>query len=129
VLTTAGGTLNNSAALRRRYTSVSWVQGRAGAMLANSYDANNRFSSNAYNPLWSVKSMNGSWDCGTYTADNNLYFTYITDTNFDANNNATTHQVIINGTTGRIQANLEGTAKHLGRGGDPALPMTFNWSG
>ena len=129
VLTTAGGTLNNSAVLRRRYTSTSWVQGRAGAVLANSYDANNRFTSNAYNPLWSVKSINGSWDCGTYTANNNLYFTYITDANFDADNNSTTQQIYISGTTGRIHANLEGTAKYLGRSGDPAVPMVFNWSG
>ena len=129
VLTTAGGTLNNNAVLRRRYVGVSWVQGRAGAVLANSYDANNRYTSNAYNPLWSVKSMNGSWDCGTYTADNNLYFTYITDANFDANNNTTTHQILISGTTGRIHANLEGTAKYLGRSGDPAVPMAFYWSG
>lgn len=129
VLTTAGGTLNNSASLKRRYTSTSWVQGRAGAVLVNSYDANNRFTANAYNPLWSVKSINGSWDCGTYTANNNLYFTYITDANFDADNNTTTQQIYISGTTGRIHANLEGTAKYLGRGGDPALSMVFNWSG
>ena len=98
----SGGTITG--AIKKASTSQSWVNGRSGAAFAHLYDSANRFTGNQYNPLWSAKSINGSWDCGTYTANNSLYFTYITDTNFDAGTNTTTAQVEFRGSDGSVRA-------------------------
>ena len=93
-------TVNN---LERASTSVTWVNGRTGALVHNSIS--DVFTSNRYNPIVSVKSIDGSWDMGTHTANNSLYFTYILDTNFNAGTNTTTQQIEFRGSTGYIRAN------------------------
>lgn len=87
--------------LQKASTGQSWVNGRSGALIRNTaatYTANN------YNPLISIKSINGTWDIGTYTTNNSLYFTYITDTNFNAGTNATTAQMEFRGSDNSIRA-------------------------
>lgn len=93
----AGGTMTGS--ISKKYVSTSWVNGRGAAVVKNTNDT---YTASAYNPIWSVKSNDGSWDCGTYIS-NILYFTYITDTNYNAGTNATTTQIKFD-TTGKITA-------------------------
>ena len=95
------GTAYITGSLYKNSTGVSWVNGRNGAIVRNTYT---KYTSNQYNPLWSVKSINGTWDCGTYTTNNSLYFTYITDDNFDAGTNATTAQVEFRGNDNSVRA-------------------------
>ena len=84
----SGGTLSsNTAQIQRAGSSVQWIKGRTNAMIRiNSYSG--------YNAIYSMKTTNGDWSCGVYS-DNTLYWTYCTDTNYDANNNTTTTQMKI----------------------------------
>ena len=64
---------------------VSWIKGREGAGIKNvAYD-----DSGAWYPVSSVKSMDGSWEYGTFSGSNNLYFSYAADSNYSANSNKT----------------------------------------
>lgn len=85
----------------RAPSNTSYVSGRNVAAITN---GNTRFTANNYNTIFSVKSINGSWDCGTYTANNSLYFSYITDANFDAGTNATSMQVEFRGSDQSVRA-------------------------
>ena len=40
-------------------------------------------------PLWSLKTINGSWACCGLSGSDNLYFVYGTDSNYDSGNNST----------------------------------------
>ena len=66
-------------------TSVSWYQGRNTAAIKTTSFA-------GYNALYSIKTAAGDWSCGVYT-DNKLYWTYITDANYNANSNSVTGQM------------------------------------
>lgn len=94
-----GGTMTGQ--IQKASTGVSWVNGRSGALIRNTAAT---YTSNSYNPIVSVKSINGTWDIGTYTANNSLYFTYITDTNFNAGTNTTTAQIEFRGSDNSIRA-------------------------
>lgn len=85
----AGGTMSSGTAqIQRAGSSTSWHQGRTNAMIRiNSYSG--------YNAIASMKTTNGDWSLGVHS-NNVLYFTYITDTNFNAGTNTTTAQVYIN---------------------------------
>lgn len=85
----AGGTMSSGTAqIQRAGSSTIWYQGRTNAMIRiNSYSG--------YNAIASMKTTNGDWSLGVF-ANNVLYFTYITDTNFNAGTNTTTAQVYIN---------------------------------
>lgn len=91
----AGGTMTGQ--IQKASTGVSWVNGRSGALIRNTATT---YTANNYNPIVSVKSINGTWDIGTYTTSNGLYFTYITDTNFNAGTNTATQQMYITGSGG-----------------------------
>ena len=91
----AGGTMTGQ--IQKASSASSWVQGRANALVRNT---NTTYSANNYNPIVSVKSINGTWDIGTYTTNNGLYFTYITDANFNSNTNTATQHIYINGSDG-----------------------------
>lgn len=93
----AGGTMNVNAQIARTGSSTSWVTGRSAALLKTTSSG-----SSFYGPIWSCKSYQGSWDCGTYTS-NTLHFSYITDTDFSKNNNKQTADIIFN-TNGSITA-------------------------
>lgn len=73
----------------REASSRSWVEGRAGALLRET-------TSTGYHTLWSLKTTNGSWDFGEYNTPgwNNVpVMSYVTDSDFNAGNNTTTHQI------------------------------------
>jgi len=53
-------------------------------------------SISGYSPCISIKTTNGSWEIGAYDYSsevNKLFFTYITDTNYNSNNNTATAQI------------------------------------
>ena len=62
--------------------SSSWWDGRDKALIKAS-----RAVSNAYYPLLSIKTVAGSWELGSHTADS-LLFTYMTDTNYSSKTNS-----------------------------------------
>ena len=93
----AGGTMSANAVIARTGSSTSWVTGRSVALLKTTSSG-----SSFYGPLWSCKTYQGSWDCGTYTS-NTLHFSYITDTDFSKNHNAQTADIVFN-TNGSITA-------------------------
>lgn len=69
--------------ITRAGNSVAWINGRDGALIRQD-------SHSGYNPIFSCKTTNGSWELGPY--DNNiLYFAYGTDSNYKAGNNAVEH--------------------------------------
>ena len=85
----SGGTLSTSASqISRGGSSTSWYLGRSNAMLKIS-------SYSGYNAITSMKTTNGDWSMGVYTNDI-MYFTYVTDSNFNAGNNTTTAQIYFN---------------------------------
>lgn len=67
-----------------------WVYGRNAALLRETSVA-------GYHTLWSLKTTDGSWDFGEYninSAWNNIpVLSYITDSNYNSGNNATTYQI------------------------------------
>lgn len=88
-LPVAGGTLSTSSSqISRGGSSTSWYLGRSNAMLKIS-------SYSGYNAIASMKTTNGDWSMGVYTNDI-MYFTYVTDSNFNAGNNTTTAQIYFN---------------------------------
>ena len=69
--------------ITRAGNSVAWINGRDGALIRQD-------SYTGYNPIFSCKTTNGSWELGPY--DNNiLYFTYGTDSNHKAGKNSVEH--------------------------------------
>ena len=97
-LKTTGGTLSGSTSkISRAGTSSSWYNGRTNALFTTS-----SVTSGIYAPLWSAKSATGSWDVGTYTNDT-LYFSFITDTNFNAGTNSPKTQIVF-GDNGVVMA-------------------------
>lgn len=85
--------------------STTFVQGRNNALLRMS-------SIYGYSPAISIKTTNGSWDIGAYNAypyTDDLIFTYITDANYNANDNNTRTQIKFL-ENGHIVASLDGNA-------------------
>lgn len=69
--------------ITRAGNSVAWINGRDGALIRQD-------SYTGYNPIFSCKTTNGSWELGPY--DNNiLYFAYGTDSNHKAGKNSVEH--------------------------------------
>ena len=77
----------NAVQLNKVGTSSSWYNGRDKALVRLT-------SYNAYSAITSMKTTNGSWDMGVYT-DDWMYFTYITDTDYNASNNGNKKQIKI----------------------------------
>lgn len=75
--------------IREGHSNI-WVYGRSVALLRET-------SAVGYHTLWSLKTTNGSWDFGEYNAGsdwNNIpVLSYITDSNYNSGNNATTYQI------------------------------------
>lgn len=75
----AGGTMNAGSQIKRAGKSCSWYNGRDNALIRqNTYTG--------YNPVFSCKTTNGSWELGPYTSDV-LYFVYNTDTGYSSGAN------------------------------------------
>ena len=92
-----------------------WVRGREGARVRTT-------SINGYSALASVKTTNGTWDIGAYDSSDaydDLLFTYVTDSNYNANNNNATAQ---------IQFREDGTISG-GKWGGSAIPISNGGTG
>ena len=75
------------AQFQRSNNNVSWNKGRDGAFVRLTQ------ANGGYSTLWSIKTTSGSWDIGHYDYEsgndkyqNNLLFTYITDTAWNGSN-------------------------------------------
>lgn len=80
--------LNLGGSLKKDGISSSWVNGR-------NYAAVKMNSISGYSPAISVKTNNGSWEIGAYDNTNytdQLVFSYISDSNYNAGTNNTTRQ-------------------------------------
>jgi hypothetical protein len=82
-LKNTGNTVN--AHILRSGISQSWYQGRNSAMIKTT-------SYTGYDAILSMKTTAGDWSLGVYS-DNKLYFTYILDSNYNANTNTATAQI------------------------------------
>ena len=84
------GNIRATGQIIREGHSTIWVYGRNVALLRET-------SAVGYHTLWSLKTTNGSWDFGEYNAgsdwDNIPVLSYITDSNYNSGNNATTYQI------------------------------------
>lgn len=84
------GNIRATGQIIREGSGQMWVTGRNGALLRET-------SAVGYHTLWSLKTTNGSWDFGEYNAGsdwNNIpVLSYITDSNYNSGNNATTYQI------------------------------------
>lgn len=83
-----GGALNSGAQISRATYGTSWINGRNAALVRQT-----SAPGDAWGPIGSCKVTSGSWDFGCL--QNSFYFSYATDTNFNAGTNATTLQLII----------------------------------
>ena len=84
------GNIRATGQIIREGSGQMWVTGRNGALLRET-------SAVGYHTLWSLKTTDGSWDFGEYNAGsdwNNIpVLSYITDSNYNSGNNATTYQI------------------------------------
>lgn len=84
------GNIRATGQIIREGHSELWVYGRNAALLRETSVA-------GYHTLWSLKTTDGSWDFGEYSAEsawNNIpVLSYITDSNYNSGNNATTYQI------------------------------------
>lgn len=84
------GNIRATGQIIREGSGQLWVTGRNGALLRET-------SAVGYHTLWSLKTTDGSWDFGEYNAGsdwNNIpVLSYITDSNYNSGNNATTYQI------------------------------------
>ena len=78
-------TMSANTYVQKAGSSVSWYQGRNAAVIKTT-------SYSGYDSIYSLKTTDGDWSCGVYTG-NKLYWTYITDTNYNASTNTTTAQM------------------------------------
>ena len=78
-------TMSTNTYVQKVGSSVSWYQGRKAAVIKTT-------SYSGYNSIYSLKTTDGDWSCGVYTG-NKLYWTYITDANYNASTNTTTAQM------------------------------------
>ena len=80
-----GITMSAAKQIQRAGGSTSWYLGRSAALIKTT-------SYSGYDAIASMKTTNGDWSLGVYT-NNIFYFTYVTDTNFNAGTNTTTAQM------------------------------------
>lgn len=99
--TTIPGNLDVNGQVIRSGSNRSWITGRDGALIRTTTQT----GAQDYNPLASVKTVSGSWDMGAYTY-NNLYFSYITDANYNSGTNTPAAQIIFE-SSGVVKAKRE----------------------
>lgn len=101
----AGGTLSDgSAAISKKEFSTNWYTGRDTAPFKIVKDPIfDSTTTKRYCPIFSVKSVNGSWELGPYTSDI-LHLSYITDANYNSQTNKQTADFQFK-TTGEIVVN------------------------
>ena len=89
----SGDTLNNGAQISRAGKSQSWVNGRDGALIRTT-------SVDGYSPIISMKTVNGSWEFGTYNYsgwEDKITISYVSDSNYPSNNAASTYTISTSG--------------------------------
>ena len=84
------GNIRATGQIIREGSGQLWVTGRNGALLRET-------SVVGYHTLWSLKTIDGSWDFGEHAAGsawNNIpVLSYITDSNYNSGNNTPTYQI------------------------------------
>ena len=84
------GNIRATGQIIREGSSQMWVYGRNAALLRETSVA-------GYHTLWSLKTTDGSWDFGEYSINsawNNIpVLSYVTDSDYNSGNNATTYQI------------------------------------
>ena len=111
-LAKSGGTMTGQ--IKNASNASSWIAGRDHAIIRGTVNP----SSSSFFPLASAKTLNGSWEIGAL--GDNFYFSYATDTNYNAGTNSTTTRYI--NTSGNFSgnaANVTGTIA-IGHGGTGA---------
>lgn len=101
-LAKSGGTMTGQ--IKNASNATSWITGRDKAIIRGTVNS----GSGSFYPLASAKSVNGSWEIGAL--GDNFYFSYATDTNYNAGTNSTTIRYI--NTSGNFSgnaANVTGT--------------------
>ncbi len=89
----SGDTLNNGAQISRAGKSQSWVNGRDGALIRTT-------SVDGYSPIISMKTVNGSWEFGTYNYsgwEDKITISYVSDSNYPSTNSASTYTISTGG--------------------------------
>ena len=120
-LAKSGGTMTGQ--IKNASNASSWIAGRDNAIIRGTVNP----SSNSFYPVASSKTVNGSWEIGAL--GDNFYFSYATDTNYNAGTNSTTTRYI--NTSGNFNgnaANVTGTVAigHGGTGGTTAAAARTN---
>ena len=95
----AGGTMSDTAQIKRKGCTSSWILGRDNALIRMT-----PYVSGGYSPILSLKTTDGSWEMGSHEYGsfvNKLLFNYISDTDYANNTNQTTHQAYLD-SSGRI---------------------------
>lgn len=106
--------------ISRRGVSNTWINGRNSAMIK-------MHSVDGYSCMASLKTVNGTWDIGTYSSYvDKLAFTYITDANYNSGNNTLTGQVIFN-TDGSIDARVS-KATYADSAGSASSASNASWA-
>lgn len=84
------GNIRASGQIVREGSNQMWVNGRNGALLRETSVAD-------YHTLWSLKTIDGSWDFGEYNSvedyKNVPVLSYITDSDYNSGNNVPTYQI------------------------------------
>lgn len=88
--------INSGQIIGNNYSGGGWVFGRSHALIKTTKST----SSSSFAPIFSCKTQLGSWECGPCHPNEYLYFSYVTDENFDAGTNTSNSTVHIrnNGT-------------------------------
>lgn len=75
----SGGELTTTAQITQKGVVGLWYNGRDNALARiETYEG--------YKPIFSIKTTNGSWEMGVHTSDN-LFLTYMSDTNYSSHKN------------------------------------------
>lgn len=96
VLKLSGGDMTGNIN-RIEYKGGQWIKGRDNAAFRTSSST----TSSSFAPVVSAKTQLGSWDLGPCNPNEDFYFSYATDTNYNANTNESTRAVYIT-STGKI---------------------------
>lgn len=120
-LAKSGGTMTGQ--IKNASNATSWITGRDKAIIRGTVNS----GSGSFYPLASAKSVNGSWEIGAL--GDSFYFSYATDTNYNAGTNSTTIRYI--NTSGNFSgnaANVTGTVTvaHGGTGATTAAGARTN---
>lgn len=96
----SGGTMTGN--ITRNQVGQSWIDVTHGRACAIKLSA--AASGGSASCLWSVKTNAGAWGCGGLSGKDNMYFSYGTDTNYNAGTNTLSGQIIFTSSGGIVVA-------------------------